>query len=284
MAVLELQGFKVYDSIEGQSLIIDSDRIDECMDFFKMNHFLGIAITKYHGYKLDNVDFLSNHPEIKRISITEGIENISGLQSLINLEFLLLSGKARQIDFNYFPKLKQLTIEWSINLVNIQKCQALEQLSIYNYSPKSESSYFIAKVPWLKKLKITRSTMVTLHELEKFIQLEELELNYCSKLETLCCLDRSKTTLLSLVFDHCKAIENHTYVTVFRKLSSLAFNECGEISSIGFIKQIPELKSFRFVKTNVVDGDISPCIGLNYAGFFKMKHYSHTPDQIEALS
>jgi protein phosphatase 1 regulatory subunit 7 len=38
---------------------------------------------------------------------------------------------------------------------------------------------------------------------------------------------------------------------------------------------MPKLKQFMFVDTNIVDGDLSPCIGLEYSGFFDKKHYSH---------
>lgn len=37
--------------------------------------------------------------------------------------------------------------------------------------------------------------------------------------------------------------------------------------SIGFIQKMNSLNSFRFVGTDVVDGDVAPCIGLGYAGF-----------------
>ena len=44
---------------------------------------------------------------------------------------------------------------------------------------------------------------------------------------------------------------------------------------------MPKLEDFRFVDTNVIDGDLSPLIRLKYAGFFDKKHYSHTREQIK---
>lgn len=95
------------------------------------------------------------------------------------------------------------------------------------------------------------------------------------------CLEGNIETLVSLDFDHCKSIKNHAYVTQFNQLRSLAYNYCGMIPSIKFISKIDSLRSFRFVDTDIVDGDITPCIGLRYAGFTNKKHFSHTMEEIQ---
>lgn len=67
-------------------------------------------------------------------------------------------------------------------------------------------------------------------------------------------------------------------------LSILAYNNCGVIPSIQFIQKMNSLSSFRFVGTDIADGDITPCIGLGYAGFSNKKHFSHTIQEIKNLS
>lgn len=116
-----------------------------------------------------------------------------------------------------------------------------------------------------------------------FYRLEEFELNYCSKLETLCCLEESKDTLVSLRFNHCKSIINHNYVIQLDHLNRLAYNYGGTIPTIKFIKKMPALKKFMFVGTDVADGDMAPCIGLDYAAFSNKKHFSHTVEKIKSL-
>ena len=59
------------------------------------------------------------------------------------------------------------------------------------------------------------------------------------------------------------------------QLEELSLTNCGENENIGFIKLMKNLKVFVFIITNVVDGDLSTCIGLRYSGFFDKKHYSH---------
>ncbi|MFF3025431.1 hypothetical protein ACFVRR_22775 [Gottfriedia sp. NPDC057948] len=64
------------------------------------------------------------------------------------------------------------------------------------------------------------------------------------------------------------------------RLEELSLTNCGEIENIGFIKLMKNLKVFVFIDTNVVDGDLSPCIGLRYSGFFDKKHYTHKFKQL----
>lgn len=50
---------------------------------------------------------------------------------------------------------------------------------------------------------------------------------------------------------------------------------CGEMESIEFIDKMPNLKSFIFIKTNVINGDLNPCKRLEYVAFDNKRHYSH---------
>jgi len=284
MSIIIIEGFKVYESLEKRSIIINSDCINDCMRIYAENHLDGVAITTAHDYKLQNVDFLAEYPEIKRLSISDGIKDIISIHKLRNLEYLGISGKNRKVDFSHFPSLTELNAEWSPYFINMDKCVCLRSLSLNNYNPKTKDCLNISNVPWVKSLEITQSTICALNGLEKFDQLEELEINYCSNLETLCCLEKSKETLFFLLYDHCKSIKNHEYVQQFKHLKTLAYNNGGIIPSIKFIKKMTSLRSFRFVNTDVTDGDMMPCIGLNYAAFSNKKHFSHTMEQIKSLS
>lgn len=281
MSLIIVDGFKVYDDLKGkpQDLIIESDQIDKGMEFFHKNKLRGIVIASVHGYNLNNVNFLKNYPFIKHISISN-ISNIEGLYVLKQLESLYISGDKLKIDFKYFPNLKYLVIDWSPSLLNIDFCWKLESLSLNRFKPADKNLMRLANISHLRSLTITQSPITSLKGLDDFRQLEKLEINYCSKLEEICCLEGNNETLTALIFDHCKAIKNHEYVHIFRKLKILAYNNCGSIPSIKFIREMPSLEDFRFVGTDIIDGDISPCLGLKYAGFFDKKHYSHTSEQI----
>ena len=285
MAIILIDGFKVYSNLDGtKSIIVDSERIDESMRVFTENNLDGVAITTSHDYRLQNVDFLSEYPGIKHLSVSEGISNVDAIHSLKNLDSLMLSGKNRKVDFSKFPLLTDLIADWSPHFVNMDKCANLKRLAFYNYNPKSKDCTSLSNVPWIQRLKITQSPIRSLNGLESFNRLNELEFNYCSKLEALCCLEENSENLNSLRFDYCKSIKNHEYVTLLDHLIELAYNDVGTIQSIKFIKKMPALKKFMFVGTDVTDGDMTPCLGLSYAGFSNKRHFSHTMEQIVALS
>lgn len=283
MSIIQVDGFKVYQNIDGtRSIIIDSEKIKQCMDCYYKNNLDGVAINESHGYYLNDINFLSNYSEIKKISISEGIKDIKGIHYLKNLEILILSGKNREIDFQSFPKLFKLTLDWSLKQKKLESCKSLQSLAIYSgYNPKSKNLKDIGNIYWLKSIEINNSTITTLEGSDRFDRLESLEFNYCTKLEDICGFDKSRKTLKSLLFNHCKSIKNHECVRDFNKLQILAFNNSGVIKSLEFIKKMISLKSFRFMGTDVTDGDISPCIGLDYVSFTNKKHFTHKMEQLK---
>jgi len=46
---------------------------------------------------------------------------------------------------------------------------------------------------------------------------------------------------------------------------------------------MPNLEDFRFMSTDVIDGDLSPLKRLRYAAFVNKKHYSMTYEDIAKL-
>jgi len=115
--------------------------------------------------------------------------------------------------------------------------------------------------------------------LEEFRQLKELEFNYCSKLKKLGCNAKSTNSLKSLTFYYYKAIKNHDYVTNLDGLATLAFNDCGSISSIKFVKKIKCIDDFIFSNTDVADGYISPCFEFRNVYFSNKKHSSYKVEE-----
>ncbi len=128
MSIIIIEGFKVYDSLGKRSIIINSDCISECMRVYTENHLDGVAITTSHDYRLQNVDFLSEYPEIKQLAVSDGIKDINAIHTLKNLESLMLSGKNRKVDFSHFPSLAKLIADWSPNFLNLDKCLSLIRL------------------------------------------------------------------------------------------------------------------------------------------------------------
>lgn len=280
MPIINVGGFKVYDG-QIKALILPSDRISEGMNFFSKSGLDGIALEREHGYTLNNIDFLIDYPDVKSISISNEILDINGIYNLKNLHYLILSGKKRKLDFSFLPNLIDLKIEWSTNLVNLKKSTNLKRLSVYNFSSKDRSGKELKELTWLNILELTQANINTLDWLSDFEQLQDLRFNYCPNLNNISSLEKSAKVLKVLLFDHCKHLRNHSYVERLNSLRILGFNHCGEIESIDFIRKMKALEDFRFVGSDILDGDLNPCLHLKYAGFNNKKHYSHTSVQLE---
>jgi phosphoribosyl 1,2-cyclic phosphodiesterase len=94
MSIIQIDGFKVYQNLDGtKSIIIDSENIEQCMDCYYKNKLDGVAVTNSHGYHLKDVDFLSRYTDITKLSVSDTITDISGIYSLAGLETLTISGK-----------------------------------------------------------------------------------------------------------------------------------------------------------------------------------------------
>ena len=51
--------------------------------------------------------------------------------------------------------------------------------------------------------------------------------------------------------------------------------KCGEIPALAFLNKLMELESFSFLGTDIIDGDLTPCLRLKFAGFLDKRHHSH---------
>ena len=60
-----------------------------------------------------------------------------------------------------------------------------------------------------------------------------------------------------------------------KSLDTLWFNYCSDIKNLKFLQEM-NLKEFRFVGTNIIDGDLSYCKKIPRTIFSDKKHFSHT--------
>ena len=53
------------------------------------------------------------------------------------------------------------------------------------------------------------------------------------------------------------------------------------MKSLAFVKELPHLEFISFWDTNVLDGNIKYCEGINYVGFDNKRHYTHKSEQFK---
>jgi hypothetical protein len=114
--------------------------------------------------------------------------------------------------------------------------------------------------------------------------LRRLELHRCVKLESADGLAESCPELRHLHLDISKKFGDLPNLLKLKKLEVLCLNRCGDLPNLKFLAKFPNLRDFRFVDTNVVDGDLSPLLSLpnlESVGTLNKKHYSPTADEVK---
>lgn len=268
-----------------QSIFIESNRIDACMDYAARNHQGRIAVSPLGGFKLPNLSFLSRFPWVENLSILHSeMVDISAVSSLRNLHYLEISGATKQpLDLSNFLLLRELRVQWWPKLRFGDALVLLRSLSLSHYAPASADLTGLPQIPQLEDLDLVQARNLTLSGIDRFPGLKRLTLAYFPRLIDLSPLTAFTDEVLdSLEFGHCPRIEHHDQVRVIRSLRRLAFNQCGEIPSLSFLNDLQELESFSFVGTNIVDGDLTPCLRLRFAGFLDKRHYSHRSSDFPA--
>ena len=61
-------------------------------------------------------------------------------------------------------------------------------------------------------------------------------------------------------------------------------SSCGNLASLAFLNKLLALDEFRFVKMEVLDGDLTPLLRLKSVGFIDKRSYSHTCAEVEAIT
>ena len=203
--------------------------------------------------------------------------DISAVSSLGKLLRLHISGATKQpIDLAAFPLLRELSVRWWPKLRLGGTLPSLRVLGLSHYAPVSGDLSGLPQIPLLEELGLVQARNLTLSGIARFLGLRCLSVDYFPRLVDLSPLTAFTDGVLeTLELGHCPKIEDHDQVRVIRSLRRLAFNQCGEIPSLSFLNDLQELESFSFVGTNIINGDLTPCLRLRFAGFLEKRHYSH---------
>lgn len=270
--------------IKSPESIIELDLYFDCIDYTPIYRFINLEklyinirgkeaidlarFSKLHKLSTNNLFSLVNlkMSSVKWLcygSMTKKIEcEIELLQQFNQLEDL------RLFRINYFPinrlvELKKLKKVWfiscyfkelrgineikSLEFINFDNCRQLEQIDGIEQLPN-------LKVLWFES---------------------------CSKIKDAFLIRRIKN-LKVLLFESIKGIDFSFLENMEceNSLECLMLENCGNIESIKFLDNYPVLQAFDCYKTNVIDGNISPCLRMESAWISNKKHYNLKSDQL----
>lgn len=273
-----------YFTIEGQGdfLAIKSDDLEKYIDLINSKQIKNIGINFYWGFRIESLNFLRLCPGIEKIYIAGDNYELDVLNYLKRLSYLSTTSDVNNVDFANFRSLTECCISWSKKVQNLDQCVELTHIKIYKYNLSGD----LKMLPVFKKLRtleLVSSPINSLEGIEKYTLLENFGGYHLSRLISIAAI-ATLTELDTVILENCKKIEGFDALAANRKLTKIILTNCGKIPSIKFIKELETLSFFTFMGSDVLDGDMRPCIGLKYFAFNNRRHYSHTESEIRALS
>jgi hypothetical protein len=207
MAIEIIDSFKIIASEKGLALGVESDRLEQCMQYAIKQGINRIFIHSYDGYKLENVNFLQEYNFFTGVSITDELIEISGIHNLKDLKYLSLSNGKQVVDLTRFPYLEECTIDWNNKITGLDVLNRIKRLSIWKFKPKSKDFVNLSGCKNVEYLHVTQSDIESFNEISSLGLLNHFEGHYLSKLETLNGIEMISSHLKLLILDYCRKLK-----------------------------------------------------------------------------
>lgn len=284
MVEITPEGFKILIRTDGsKEFMIDSDRLEACIEYIKKKDIRLIGINSFLGYKRNDIYFLSELADfVEGIIVPEIFSDLSVLNGLHKLKTLgFADNKKTILDLSNFPDLSTLACDYSPRLKGLETCEQLQSLTLSGYKSGDKTIETIPPLSSLVTLNLFITNIISLVGIGRFPILKELTLFRAGRLENISGLKEIKDTLTTIEFDSCKRIRDYSNVLgELTKLKRLIIGRSASLASLSFVKSLENLEFISFVGTNIVDGDLSPTVGIGYVGFDDRQHYSHKFSEI----
>lgn len=134
-------------------------------------------------------------------------------------------------------------------------------------------------------LELNQANIKNFDGVEQFKNLKRLELHHCLKLENDFGLSRIKDSLEFLHINTSKKFKFSNELPELKKLKVLCLNDCGSIDNLNFLNSFPNLIDFRFVNTNILDGNLRPILEhptIRSTGFLDKRHYNFKSEHLKS--
>jgi len=190
------------------------------------------------------------------------------------------------IDFEKIPD--QINSRLNYKEENIAECTSAltEYLTLWHYNT-IEGTVTAAPFPEnLLFLDLTWSNIKDFEGIGKFKKLKRLELHYCTKLSSDVGLAEVSDTVEHLYINNCKKFIHSSELLKLKNLRYLRLNSCGDLGNLSFLSELPNLIDFRFVDTNVLDGDLTPILDhptIQSVGYLNKRHYNIKDTKMDEL-
>ena len=171
--------------------------------------------------------------------------------------------KSASMDWTYntiwldmLPSGRLATIEFERGRAMPKVIAGATYYRIQKFKTKEPGFHDLGGITTAEYLEVNHSNITSFLEVAKLGKIKRLELSWCLKLES--------DSGLSEIGDHLEWLHVNTSrkfspkkdLFELRHLKVLCLNRCAPLDNLRFLEGMPNLLDFRFVDTNVLDGDL----------------------------
>jgi len=185
-------------------------------------------------------------------------------------------------DLSPFDRLENIGQVWSANTIFPETMRSLQGMGWVRFNPKARNFECLPNAPNLKSFGCVNTNVETLSGIERYPNLSTLSITTASRLTNVSELAHL-TQLTEVEFEGCKHVANIADGLTSICIEWLKLMNCGRLPSISFIMNLPSLKKFIFMDTDVADGDMSWLFKhphLEFVAFTRKKHFTHSEKQV----
>lgn len=293
-----------FDDYFKDELYVDSHIPEkELIDFIYSNGVEKIIINYANGFNGNSIAPFCKLKQIKSISLILSNTDISCISKMAQLECLSIDHyEPVKLDVSVFPQLKSLSLTWNKEIVKLCKSIKLNRLYLMQFKGLIDE---LAPLVNLQELTLTQGNITSLEFINDYKKLNKLTLNYIPKLTDVSALVNVKDTLEELDIESCKNVnwqgelkhlkklhalklrgiksENNNWlkdITLLKQLKKLILQKF-TFEDLEWLKELPNLEHFSFWDSNVLSGDLSPALGIEFVHFTNKRHYNYKYDKLK---
>jgi hypothetical protein len=152
-----------------------------------------------------------------------------------------------------------------------------QYLQVRGFKSKRKSFEDFPANGTVKYIHLSLSNVTSFKGVSVLGKVKRLELHYCLKLETDHGLSEISDSIEWLHINQSKKLSLGDELLGLSNLKVLCLNSCAPLPNLKFLDCFPQLLDFRFVDTNVLDGDLTPILRhptLCSIGTLDKRHYN----------
>jgi Leucine-rich repeat (LRR) protein len=262
----------------GRRAVLHGDWSVELAVYLAREGIVELELNQGKGWAGMDLSFLARLPDLMSFEIFDfNIKNIAPIHYLRGLRHLgVTTYCSTPIDFSKFAHLEDCGLEWRPKATSLFECTTLKRLFVNRYKGKDTDAF--SKLRGLESLTILNAPIRNLNGLRSLSLLTRLRLGGLRRLASLAGIE-DLANLEELDINTCRAVSSIEEVGSLLRLRKFYLNNDGDIASLKPLNKLIGLEDVFFAQsTNIVDGDLSPIMGLKHlcrVGFQNRRHYSH---------